>query len=167
MKVIVGKETEEQLIVTSDKTQVYGLTTGRRFVRKKIVELDEQQKFDEYQHKRPDRTDYKTVLVDKHLSLQEKYHSYAENLQAGAESSAEVMKDWMDSPSHKKNILDNEQKIFSKLGVGYNYNEETGHDYWTQLFADSVRVQETISSDICQFPHKPQLQHLQSIKLKT
>ena len=61
-----------------------------------------------------------------------RYPFLAENISAGRTSPEEVVKAWMKSPGHKKNILD---RNMTRLGVGYYYVEgsEYGH-YWVQNF---------------------------------
>ena len=91
-------------------------------------------------HTRPNGSQWYTVLDGK-------YNYPGENLDGGAESPAQVLYDWMHSESHKKNILD---KNFRKLGVGYNYFDidESDHRwYWVQLFADSLKATETVSTN--------------------
>ena len=89
-------------------------------------------------HTRPDdKGNYYTVFKE----VGKTYSQYAENLDGGAATPQEVVDQWMSSEDHKKNILDEEHKNYSKLGVGYNYNDPdpTNHRYyWTQLFADSL-----------------------------
>ena len=58
-----------------------GLMTGAATRTQEILELDKEDKFDVFKHTRPNGESYKTVLVDENLSLEEKYSSYAENLQ--------------------------------------------------------------------------------------
>lgn len=55
------------------------------------------------------------------------WSAYGENVAYGYSSAASVMKGWMDSPGHKRNILD---CSFKELGVGH---AQPG-DYWTQDF---------------------------------
>lgn len=50
-----------------------------------------------------------------------------ENIAAGQETAAEVVAAWMDSPGHRRNILDCD---FATIGVGY---DPRGH-YWVQDF---------------------------------
>lgn len=50
-----------------------------------------------------------------------------ENIARGQTTAAEVVQAWMDSPGHKRNILD---CTFTTIGVGYAQNG----DYWTQDF---------------------------------
>ncbi|WP_030411829.1 CAP domain-containing protein [Streptomyces sp. NRRL S-1448] len=55
------------------------------------------------------------------------WSAYGENVAYGYSSPASVMKGWMNSPGHKRNILD---CSFKELGVGL---AQPG-DYWTQDF---------------------------------
>lgn len=52
-------------------------------------------------------------------------YSYGENIARGQDSAAEVMEDWMNSPSHKGAILSTK---FKEIGIGRSGN------YWTQHF---------------------------------
>ena len=55
-----------------------------------------------------------------------------ENIAAGSNSPAKVMEGWMNSPGHRKNILDPK---FRELGVGYVYDGNTEYrHYWVQMF---------------------------------
>jgi len=60
------------------------------------------------------------------------YPYLAENISAGRLTPEEVVKAWMKSTGHRKNILN---KNMTRLGVGYYYKEdaEYGH-YWVQNF---------------------------------
>ncbi|MNE44589.1 Cysteine-rich secretory protein family protein [compost metagenome] len=53
------------------------------------------------------------------------YRYAGENIAKGQKSAEEVVKDWMNSPGHKANILNSNYKL---IGVGY-YN-----GYWVQEF---------------------------------
>jgi uncharacterized protein YkwD len=53
----------------------------------------------------------------------------AENVAKGQESVAEVMREWMNSPHHRENILGN----FSEIGVAYATSED-GTRYWCTTF---------------------------------
>ncbi|WP_240335212.1 CAP domain-containing protein [Paraliobacillus sediminis] len=55
------------------------------------------------------------------------YTTAAENIAAGQQSPQEVVTGWMNSPGHRKNILN--EKV-THIGVGYAENGA----YWTQLF---------------------------------
>ncbi|WP_201716617.1 SafA/ExsA family spore coat assembly protein [Rossellomorea arthrocnemi] len=58
------------------------------------------------------------------------YRHTAENIAAGQVSPEEVVREWMDSPVHRKNILNH---TFTHTGVGYAKGGAYG-TYWTQLF---------------------------------
>ena len=65
------------------------------------------------------------------------YQTAAENIAAGYPSAALVVQAWMDSPSHRSNILN---PSFDNVGIGYyKYANDTGttnfYRYWTQDFA--------------------------------
>jgi len=55
------------------------------------------------------------------------YRSAAENIAKGYSTPEAVVKGWMNSPGHRKNILN---KSFTHIGVGY----VEGGSYWTQMF---------------------------------
>jgi uncharacterized protein YkwD len=55
--------------------------------------------------------------------------NFGENVAVGQKTPAEVVKAWMDSPPHRKNILD---PGFKELGVGGGSGK--GGNYWTQNF---------------------------------
>jgi len=59
-----------------------------------------------------------------------KYSSAGENIAYGQRTAAEVMKGWMNSPGHRRNIL---SPNFTEIGVGYATNSK-GTPYWTQMF---------------------------------
>ena len=58
------------------------------------------------------------------------YHHAAENVAMGFETPEAVMNSWMESPAHKKNILN---KRYERIGVGAA-KDTNGALYWTQLF---------------------------------
>lgn len=58
-------------------------------------------------------------------------YSYAgENIAMGQRTPEEVMKGWMNSPGHRRNIL---SENFTEIGVGYAANNK-GNTYWAQMF---------------------------------
>ncbi len=78
-----------------------------------------------YSHTRPNGKECFTVLKKQGCGV-------GENIAAGANSPAAVMKLWMESPGHRKNILN---PLYEELGVGYTYNSNTEFQhYWVQLF---------------------------------
>lgn len=58
------------------------------------------------------------------------YRSAAENIAAGQRTAGEVVQSWMNSPAHRKNILNG---TYTHIGTGYATGGDYGH-YWTQLF---------------------------------
>lgn len=61
------------------------------------------------------------------------YHSrmgYAENVAYGQPTPQSVVRDWMNSPGHRRNILAPSR---SQIGVGMAYSSG-GRPYWTQVF---------------------------------
>lgn len=80
-----------------------------------------------YGHSRPDGSKFKTAFDEKGLV----YGRFAENIAAGQSTPEEVVNAWMNSTTHRNNILAD----YEYLGVGY-YNasgSEYTH-YWTQSF---------------------------------
>jgi uncharacterized protein YkwD len=71
-----------------------------------------------------------TRLEDRALAFGYDYHVIGENLAAGQTTPQQAFTDWMNSPSHRDNILD---PRFTQLGVGIraggSYNV-----YWVQEF---------------------------------
>lgn len=64
----------------------------------------------------------------KHFGIN--YSTAGENIASGQVSAEDVMNSWMNSPGHKKNILD---PNFTHIGVGYFRGGSYGH-MWTQQF---------------------------------
>ncbi|MGF3105997.1 SafA/ExsA family spore coat assembly protein [Rossellomorea sp. DUT-2] len=58
------------------------------------------------------------------------YSQAAENIAAGQTSAEQVIREWMDSPGHRKNILTGS---YTHIGVGYAKGGSYG-TYWTQMF---------------------------------
>ncbi|MCK8826959.1 CAP domain-containing protein [Natroniella acetigena] len=58
------------------------------------------------------------------------FRAAGENIAKGQRSPAQVVRSWMDSPGHRRNILSQE---FTDIGVGYAQNGD-GETYWTQMF---------------------------------
>ncbi|NLJ58003.1 MAG: hypothetical protein GX339_04060 [Tissierellia bacterium] len=59
-----------------------------------------------------------------------KWSAWGENIAAGQSTPEAVVRAWMNSESHKANIL---SPNFSKIGVGY---VNSGRPYWTQMFTN-------------------------------
>ncbi len=79
----------------------------------------------QYSHTRPDGTKvYESIVFEWNMA-----NTAAENLAKGQNSASEVMNDWINSDTHRKNILDSR---YSGLGVGFY--ENNGVCYWVQIF---------------------------------
>ncbi|MBD1379725.1 SafA/ExsA family spore coat assembly protein [Metabacillus arenae] len=59
-----------------------------------------------------------------------RYTAAGENIAAGQATPNEVVKAWMNSEGHRKNIL---SSTYTEIGVGYVKGGSYGH-YWTQMF---------------------------------
>ncbi len=78
-------------------------------------------------HTRPNGSDCFTAIENMN-----DYVAFGENIAYGQKTPAEVVNDWMNSPGHRANILDQNGRGFNVIGVGcYEYNNVL---YWTQLF---------------------------------
>lgn len=60
------------------------------------------------------------------------YQSAAENIAAGQQSAEKVVQDWMNSPGHRRNIMNGE---LTHIGIGYSTGGSQG-TYWTQMFIE-------------------------------
>ena len=83
-----------------------------------------------YSHTRPDGSQWYTVCP-----IPATGGKSGENVAAGASvvSPATVVSAWMNSPEHKKNILDPE---FTKLAVGFEFDANSKYKtYWSQIFS--------------------------------
>jgi uncharacterized YkwD family protein/spore coat assembly protein SafA len=58
------------------------------------------------------------------------YRAAGENIAMGQATASEVVRGWMNSEGHRKNIL---SRNFTHIGVGYAEGG-TGRYYWTQMF---------------------------------
>ncbi len=83
-----------------------------------------------FEHVRPNGEDYSTALDDAGMN----YHYCGENIAAGYSTPARVVKGWMNSESHRANILDTD---YEDVAVGYLYTTDSKLGYtrfWAQLF---------------------------------
>lgn len=80
-----------------------------------------------WKHARPNGKKWETVLRENWVV----YSKVGENLAKGNfEDPENIVKAWMDSPDHRKNILDPE---FYYMSVGF-YRGDDGTAYWSQIF---------------------------------
>ena len=61
------------------------------------------------------------------------WRTYRENVASGQKTAKEVVKAWMKSPGHRKNILSDD---ISEIGIGFAVDDQSGSAYWVQKFAD-------------------------------
>lgn len=78
-----------------------------------------------FSHTRPNGESFSTVLKEHGVS----YRGSGENIAWGQKTPEIVVNTWMNSESHRANILNSR---FTKIGVGYYVNNNT--PYWVQLF---------------------------------
>lgn len=78
-----------------------------------------------FSHTRPNGTSCFTALTEAGVQ----YRGAGENIAYGQTSPEAVMRAWMNSEGHRKNILNSS---FTTIGVGYTV--VGGTPYWTQLF---------------------------------
>lgn len=81
-----------------------------------------------FSHQRPDGTSWSTVLKQNNVS----YTAAAENIAAGQNTPEVVVKEWMNSPSHRASIMNSE---YNKIGVSCYVDQNAPYRYyWEQLF---------------------------------
>lgn len=89
-----------------------------------LIRATEIAKTDKLEHTRPDSSGCFTVLTVS-------YTKAGENLAKGKTDGEELVKAWMKSELHRKNIMDSD---FSRAGIAYS--EKDGEYYWVMLFCD-------------------------------
>lgn len=81
-----------------------------------------------FSHTRTNETSCFTVLDD----FQCDYWCAGENIAFGQRHASWVVEDWMNSPSHRANIM---YEDYGRIGIGL-YESSDGTLYWTQIFTD-------------------------------
>lgn len=76
-----------------------------------------------FSHTRPNGSSCFTALKESGIA----YAKAGENLAGKIKTPQKVVKAWMDSPGHRKNIMD---PAFSQIGIGY----VASGNYWCQFF---------------------------------
>lgn len=136
--------TEEEKAATEFKGEIFRLVNIERekagVARLKAIEeltkasdFRAQESAKLFSHTRPDGSKWVTVYDTYKLN----YKNAGENLSYGIKTPEALMKAWMDSPSHKDNILN---PHFECLGVGY-YKSLKGKIYVSQLFYTPMPVE--------------------------
>lgn len=82
-----------------------------------------------FAHVDPDGRDPFSVLRRNGVA----YRTAGENIALGQRTPEDVVRDWMNSPGHRANILN---PRFGHIGVSAVQNRATGQITWTQLFTD-------------------------------
>lgn len=78
-----------------------------------------------FSHTRPNGSSFSTALKEQNVS----YRGAGENIAWGQRSPEEVVNAWMNSAGHRANIMSDK---YTSIGVGYY--QESGVNYWVQLF---------------------------------
>ncbi len=111
--------------IERSKQGLSALTTNSQLAN--VANIRAKETVTSFSHTRPNGTSCFTVLAETKVS----YRTCGENIAAGQTTPQEVVKSWMNSEGHRKNILNGS---FTKLGVGY-VKASTGYKYyWTQMF---------------------------------
>lgn len=137
-KVIVTDFAEEVIRLTNIERANYGLSTltqaGQLVQTVANIRLNESMLY--FAHDRPNGQKFSTAALD--VGLQ--YSKIGENLASGQTTPEQVVAEWMESPSHRANILDS---AYTQMSVSYGIGPD-GKYYWVQIFyappAASVQV---------------------------
>jgi len=127
-KVTVIDFTDEVLRLTNEQRRMYGLpdledgTDLMDYIAS--VRLKESQSY--FSHTRPNGQRFETAAIDAGLD----YYRVGENLACGQLTPQSVVNAWMNSPTHRANILD---PGFIRLSVAYGIGPD-GATYWVQFF---------------------------------
>ena len=84
-----------------------------------------------FSHENPDGAQ----VWDRAVAAGYRYRKVAENIAAGQRTAAEVVTGWMNSPGHRRNILDGD---LTQIGVGHVLGGTYGV-VWTQVFGTPMR----------------------------
>lgn len=102
-------------------------------------------------HTRPDGRDWRTVLEDKNLPVDVAYSG--EIWCAGYTSAASALEAFMNSPDHRKILMDDK---FNFMGIGHGV--QNGTDYWVVNFTRSNQLQpenDCFDEDVTPAPNPP------------
>lgn len=73
-------------------------------------------------------------------------HSYrGENIAYNFSNAEGVMKQWMNSTGHRKNILD---EYSNEIGIGYAVSQTSGRQYYVQVFGQTLRSSLSLPSEV-------------------
>ena len=80
-----------------------------------------------FSHTRPDGSPFYTIL-----GREQGIYTLGENAAAGSDSVEAICAQWMESPAHRRNILD---ARFNEIGIGHFYAKDSEYKhYWIQIF---------------------------------
>ncbi|MCA9067616.1 MAG: CAP domain-containing protein [Planctomycetaceae bacterium] len=86
-----------------------------------------------YQQKMMHTLDEKGVM-DRLKDVSYEFRTYGENIAMGYLNSKAVVQGWMNSPGHRKNLLDEANLGYTQIGIGA-YRDTKGRWYYCQVFA--------------------------------
>ena len=122
----VAKEVLSQINLARRKEGLSTLTLSDKLCEVAQVRAVEQSQMGGISHKRPDGSEWYTILKEYGLSAT----GCGENLAVNYSSASAVVKAWLESPAHKTNIMNTQ---YVSMGIGYY--ERNGNIYWVQLFS--------------------------------
>jgi uncharacterized protein YkwD len=116
----------EVITLVNEERAKYGLSPlSKDDGASKVARVRAKEIVKSFSHTRPDGTSCFTAAKELGVT----YRSAGENIAFGYSSPKQVVKGWMNSEGHRKNIL---SSSFSKIGVGCF--ESSGVLYWSQFF---------------------------------
>lgn len=88
-----------------------------------------------------------STMADRVNQTGYRWTNLGENIAAGQSTAREVVQGWMNSPGHRRNILN---PNFTHMGLGYSYLNPDGGNvryqhYWTQVFGAGSGIQQVFS----------------------
>lgn len=99
-------------LVNKERAKVGAAPLGSNAKLNKLADIRAKELVSNLSHTRPDGRSCFTVFEDNGITS---FSKYGENVAAGQMTPAVVMNSWMNSPSHRDNILDTE---FDLVGIG-------------------------------------------------
>ncbi|TJX14390.1 hypothetical protein E9840_05950 [Tissierella creatinini] len=112
--------------IERSKAGVQPLSLSKEVSEVALLKSKDMALFNYFDHTSPNYGSPFEMMKDMGIS----YRAAGENLAVGYDTPAAVVKGWMDSPGHRKNILNSQ---FNKMGIGIHRGDRT---YWTQMFTN-------------------------------
>ena len=104
------------------------LHANPRLMRAAQIHAEQMARAGQLAHDLPSAT-YPTT-EDRLAAARYRWQMYGENVALGQSSAAEALRGWMNSPGHRKNILN---PAYTELGTGYAV-DRSGRPYFVQVF---------------------------------